>query len=94
MEIRTTCPLGSTCEEAKEGYIERCAWYTRVGGVTPEGKEVDEWKCAIAWMPTLQLEMSRTNLGQTVAIESLRNETIERQDAALRLIPNVRNLTD
>ena len=93
MKVKLTCPLGSTCEEAKEGYIERCMWYTKIAGVTPEGKEVDEWSCAITWMPTLQLEMARTNIGQTRAIESMRNETLKRQDKALELV-NVRNLTN
>ena len=92
MKVNLTCPLGSTCETAKEGYIERCAWYTKLVGVGPDGKDIDEWSCAIAWMPLLQIEMANTNRGQTAAIESMRDESSKRQDVALRLI-NVRNIT-
>ena len=93
MKINLTCPLGSTCETAKEGYIERCMWYTKLTGVGPDGKDRDEWSCAITWMPLLQIEMANTNRGQTAALESMRDENIKRQDVALRLI-NVRNVTD
>ena len=93
MKVKKTCPLGSTCEQAKEGYIERCMWYTKLVGVGPDGQDIDEWSCAITWMPLLQIEMANTNRGQTAAIESLRNETIARHDKALELV-NVRNITN
>ena len=81
-EVRT-CPLGSVCEEIKDNKIHRCHWYIGVtGSYEVDGKEVDEerFSCAIAWLPALQLEMSKTNRGQTSALESFRNETVKRQD--------------
>ena len=88
MEVRITCPLGSKCEEAKDGYVERCAWYVQLSGTDAQGKDHDSWKCSIAWQPILQLEMAGTNRGQTAAIESLRNENSKRQDIALQMAYN------
>jgi len=87
LEVEFTCPLGSKCEETKDGKIMRCAWYTHMIGNDPNtGKETDDWSCAIAWMPTLQVEVSRTNRGQTEALESFRNETVRGQDTFNKLI--------
>ena len=80
IEVEFFCPLGSTCEEVKDGVIKRCAWYTKMIGLDPNtGKEVDDWACSISWMPMLQVEMSSTNIGQTQALESLRDETVKGQ---------------
>ena len=78
MKINLTCPLGSTCEEIKDNKMHRCAWYTQIQGKNPQSEEViDEWRCAIAFMPMLQVEMSQTNRGQTNAIASFRDEMIK-----------------
>jgi hypothetical protein len=79
MEINITCPLGSQCEEIKNNQVHRCAWYTKIIGKNPNGEDVNDWGCAIAFMPMLQIEMSQTNRGQTAALESFRNETAEGQ---------------
>ena len=81
MEIISVCPLGGTCEEAKDGAIHRCAWYTQIAGKNPQnGEDINEWKCAMAWMPLLMIENAQTNRGQTAAIESFRNESVKGQD--------------
>ena len=80
IEVEITCPLGSECETVVDKVIKRCAWYTKMVGLDPNtGKEVDDWACAMAWMPMLQVEMSKTNRGQTEALESFRNETVKGQ---------------
>ena len=87
LEIVFTCPLGSECEEIKDNKIHRCMWYTKVVGYDSNtGETVDDWSCAISWMPTLQLEMSATNRGQSQAIESFRNETVKGQKEFNKLI--------
>jgi len=43
-------------------------------------------------MPTLQLEMSRTNRGQTEALESFRNETVKGQAEFNKLVTQTRQL--
>lgn len=86
MKAIITCPLGHKCEEIRDNQLYRCAWYTELAGMDQAGNSVNEYRCAIAWQPVLMVEMSSTNRGQTHAIESLRNETIRRQDLALSAI--------
>ncbi|RKZ97008.1 MAG: hypothetical protein DRQ42_10045 [Gammaproteobacteria bacterium] len=83
METVITCPLGSACEEIKDNKAHRCAWFIEMSGVDAQGNDHNSSKCAMAWMPILQVEMSGTNRGQTAAIESLRNETVKRQNIAI-----------
>lgn len=91
IETVLTCPLGSKCEEVKDGKIYKCAWYVKMRGENPQtGEEIDEHGCAIAWMPIMQVEIARTNRGTNSAIESFRNETVQRQDKMISMntIPN------
>ena len=77
MEIKTvlTCPLGSQCEEIKDGAIHRCAWYTKLAGVNPNtGEQTDEQGCAMSWMPMLLIENSMQQRSTSAAVESFRNE--------------------
>jgi hypothetical protein len=83
MKENIICPLGSKCFEIKDNTPIRCAWHIKLCGYDAQGKEHDEWGCAICWLPTLQLEIASTNRGQTSAIESMRNEQIKRMDIAL-----------
>ena len=87
LEIVWTCPLGSECEEIKDNKLHRCMWYTKVVGTDANtGEMVDSWSCAISWMPTLQVEMSASNRGQTAALESFRNETVKGQTEFNKLV--------
>jgi len=86
MERVMTCPLGSQCEEIKDGKIHQCHWYTKIVGKNPQSnEELDEYRCAIAWMPLLQIEMSQTNRGQTQAISSFRDEMVESNNKSMAL---------
>jgi len=59
-----------------------CAWYTLVRGSNPQtGAEVDDWQCAIAWLPMLTIETAKTARGTQAATESMRNEITKRMDA-------------
>ena len=90
MEVKIVCPLGSECEKAVDANtIERCAWYVKLGGKNPQtGEVVDEWKCAMAWQPLLMVESTGVSAGVASSVQSLRNETIKRQDEALKLVQN------
>jgi hypothetical protein len=79
MDIKTvlTCPLGSKCEEVKDGAIHRCAWFIQMAGTDPTtGKEVDQRNCSMAWMPILLVENSGQQRKTGAAIESFRNEVV------------------
>ena len=74
MEIKTTCPFGNKCEEAKDGAVHRCAWYTELKGTDPQtGEEVSDWKCAIAWMPIVGIEGNKIGMSNVQATEGTRN---------------------
>lgn len=88
METKITCPLGHTCEKAVDGHLEVCAWWVELAGNDPQtGQPLQNVKrCAIAWMPLLQVEVAGTNRGQTAAIESFRNETVNGQNMTNKIL--------
>lgn len=52
-----------------------CVLFTQVRGTNPNtGKEVDDYACAIAWMPVLLIENSQQQRQTGAAVESFRNE--------------------
>tara|TARA_B100000941_G_C28259158_1_gene425639 strand:+ start:107 stop:412 length:306 start_codon:yes stop_codon:yes gene_type:complete len=68
------CPLiGEDCLGLK------CSWFTQIRGTHPQtGEEIDEWGCAVVWMPTLLIENSQQQRQTGAAVESFRNETLNR----------------
>ena len=55
LEPGNFCPLLQ-----KECIGLQCAWITQIRGMNPNtGEEVDEWKCAVSWLPMLQIETSQ-----------------------------------
>lgn len=93
IEIKTTCPLGHTCEQVSGGVIERCAWYVTLEGKNPQnGKDESQSKCSIAWQPLLLIEGNGMIAGTNASIQSMRNETIKRQEQALGVIKNAKNI--
>lgn len=87
MDIEITCPLGHTCEEARDGKVYRCAWYTKIVGKDPQSdREYDEWACAIQWMPLLQVEGAQCARQTSAAIDSFRNRMVEGNNQFLSII--------
>ena len=77
MEIKAGnfCPLLQ-----KECIGLQCAWITQIRGNDPNtGKEMDHWDCAIKWMPMLLIENSQMQRQTGAAVESFRNEVVEKQ---------------
>jgi len=68
------CPLiGEDCLGLK------CSWFTQIRGTNPQsGQEIDEWGCAVTWIPTLLIENSQQQRQTGAAVESFRNETLSR----------------
>ena len=82
IETGTYCPL------IKKDCIQtKCAWFTQVRGTHPQtGQEVDEWGCAISWMPVLLIENSQQQRQTGAAVESFRNEMIDANTKTLQLM--------
>ena len=75
------CPLLQ-----KECIGLQCAWITQIRGTHPQtGEEIDEWDCAVKWMPMLLVENSQQQRQTGAAIESFRNETVEKISPIVQL---------
>jgi len=84
-----TCPLGSKCREVKDNKVHQCAWYVKLYGKDPQSdKKIDEWRCAMSWMPIMMVENAQTNRGQTQAIETFRNAVVNQNNVLQRTIIN------
>jgi hypothetical protein len=67
----------------------QCAWFTRVQGTDMNtGNQVDEYQCAIAWMPMLLIENSGQQRQTGAAVESFRNEMVKANENSQQLLLN------
>lgn len=87
MNTQLTCPLGHKCEEAREGAVHRCAWFVKLRGQNPQtGEELDEYGCAMTWLPVLLVENARVSRGTSAAVESFRNEMVDANKKTLGVL--------
>ena len=70
---------GKYCPLIKKDCIGlQCSWFTEIRGMNPNtGEPVDEWGCAITWMPMLLIENSQQQRSTGAAVESFRNEVVK-----------------
>ena len=70
---------GKYCPLIKKDCIGlQCSWFTQIRGTNPNtGETVDEWGCAVTWMPTLAIEIAQKSNQTGAAVESFRNEVVE-----------------
>ena len=87
---------GKFCPLIKKDCVGlQCSWFTLVRGTHPQtGQEVDEWGCAVTWLPVLMIENSQQQRQTGAAVESFRNEVVKSaEDVAQRMLqstePNV-----
>lgn len=73
---------GSFCPLLKKNCVKlECTWFTQIRGYNPNtGENVDEWGCAMAWMPILMIENSQQQRSTGAAVESFRNEMVKSND--------------
>lgn len=64
-----------------------CSWFTQVRGTNPNtGQEVDEWGCAVTWLPVLLIENSQQQRQTGSAVESFRNEMVKANESSQNLL--------
>ena len=83
LEVKSNCPLDGfkPCRQFE------CAWFTQVRGTNPQtGQEVDEYACAIAWLPMLTIENSQQQRQTGAAVESFRNEMVKANESSQLLL--------
>lgn len=72
-----------------------CVWFTQMRGTNPNtGKEVDEWGCAISWLPVLLVENSQQQRHTGAAIESFRNEMVRANEDTAKLMLEASAMVD
>jgi len=79
---------GTYCPLIKKDCVQmQCAWFTQVRGHNPNtGKEVDEWACAVTWLPVLLIENSQQQRSTGAAVESFRNEMVKANEVGQRVL--------
>jgi hypothetical protein len=88
IEPGTYCPLIK-----KDCIKNKCAWFTQLRGNNPNtGEEIDEWGCAIAWMPVLMIENSQQQRQTGAAVESFRNEMTQANATTAELLATQQKL--
>ena len=85
MEIKpkTNCPLNNfePCKELE------CAWFMKIVGKDPQSnKEIEDWGCAVSWLPILTIENSQQQRHTSAAVESFRNEMVKSNEASQQVL--------
>ncbi len=77
---------GTFCPLIKENCIQfKCMFWTQLRGNNPQtGKEIDEWDCAVKWLPILLIENAKEVKQGAAAIESFRNEMVRQNNEMLK----------
>lgn len=76
------CPLiQSDCKGIE------CSWFTQLRGSNPNtGQPVDEWGCAVTWLPVLLVENSQQQRSTGAAVESFRNEMVRSTEVGQQVL--------
>lgn len=83
IETKNNCPIAGfqPCKQLE------CSWFMQVRGINPNtGEEVDDWSCAMAWLPMLLIENSQQQRQTGAAVESFRNEMVKSSDSNQQLL--------
>ncbi len=83
-----TLKNGSFCPLIKKDCVGlTCAWFTRVQGYDMNsGNQVDNYECAISWLPMLLIENSGQQRQTGAAVESFRNEMVKANEVNTQLL--------
>jgi hypothetical protein len=72
------CPLH---KKDMSKICHKCPWWVKIAGPNPNtGERIDNWSCAITFLPYLLIENSQQTRQAGAATESMRNEIVSRMD--------------
>lgn len=82
LEQGNFCPLvQGECKKLE------CVWFTKIVGTNPNtGESVDDYGCAVSWLPMLLIENAQQSRQAGAAVESFRNEVSGNSSALLGMI--------
>lgn len=73
LEVKQNCPLNGfePCKQFE------CAWFMKIQGKNPnDGQDIEEWGCAMSWLPILLIENAQQSRSTGAAVENFRNEMV------------------
>lgn len=82
IKVKNNCPLNKfePCKELE------CGWFIQVRGVNPNtGEEVDEYGCAVSWLPIMLIDNTQKQRETGAAVESFRNEMVRSNHASAEI---------
>jgi hypothetical protein len=88
LETKSNCPLNgfNPCKQLE------CAWFLQIQGTNPNtGQDINEWGCAIAWLPILTIENSQQQRQTGAAVESFRNEMVKSNEVSQQVLLRTAN---
>lgn len=79
---------GKYCPLIKKDCIGlQCSWFMLVRGKHPQtGADVDDWNCAMTWLPILMIENSQQQRQTGAAVESFRNEVVKAAEHSQQML--------
>jgi hypothetical protein len=79
---------GTFCPFIKKDCVQlQCTLYTKVAGYDLNtGRQVEDWGCALGWLPMLLVENSGQQRQTGAAVESFRNEMVKSNEQAQKLL--------
>lgn len=83
IEPKANCPLHNfePCRQLE------CAWFLKIRGANPNtGEDVDDWGCAMSWLPILLIENSQQQRSTGAAVESFRNEMVKANEQSQKVL--------
>lgn len=83
IEPKANCPLNNfePCKQLD------CAWFLKIRGKDPQSEqEIEDWGCAMAWMPIMMIENSQMQRQTGAAVESFRNEMVKTNEQSQQLL--------
>jgi len=89
MQQRPIANKGFMCPLYKQDVSKvchKCEWYTLIRGKHPLSEEIiDQWGCAVRWIPTLLTGVAQETRQGAAATESFRNIMVGMADRAARI---------
>jgi len=83
IQPKTNCPLDNfnPCRQMD------CAWFLKISGKNPNtGEDIEDWGCAMSWMPILMIENSQQQRQTGAAVESFRNEMVKANESSQKIL--------
>jgi hypothetical protein len=90
LEVKDNCPLSGfkPCKKLD------CAWFVKLAGTDPNtGKQIDEFGCAVAWLPLMLIENAQQSRQTGAAVESFRNEMVKQNEQSHDLLARIQKPT-